>query len=198
MNAYGPIFRTIEPDEIVFRHETVYPMFEINIDLKLEENTSDEKQNVFGFAVENSTYPNVDSQIPAVYLTPDNELQICMQIDGATVCELTSQITVDTWFNLWIEQWCWVDENNSNISWCTVYTMINDNVEWFWYNRTPMTYRNVDGIVGNTYGGEFQSASGYGKKFVLYSHESRVTPSDKLNAVIDASNIDIVQAVNYA
>ena len=196
MNAYGPIFRNIEPDEIVFRHETVFPMFEINIDLKLEENKSDEKQNVFGFTVENATYPNVDSQIPSVYLTPDNVLQICMQVDAATVCELTSEITADKWINLWIEQWCWVDESDSNVSWCTIYTLIDDIVQWFWYNRTPVTYRNVDGIVGNTYGGEFQAASGYGKKFVLYSHESREAPSDKLSAVVDAFNIDIDQAIN--
>ena len=193
MNAYGPIFRSIRPDEVILDYQTVFHSFEVHIDLKLEDNTSDEKQNIFSFTVKGASYPNIDSQIPAAFLTPNNELEICMQINGATDCRLTKIITPGQWLNLWIEQYCWSNDENSI---CTVYALIDGVVEYFWINDTPMTFRNVQSIVGDTYDGQFEAAAGYFKKLALYSHESRDAPSEQLGAVVDFAAVDLANAIN--
>ena len=199
MNAYGPIYRPIEPNTLVFQHENIYDWYEINIDLRLDENTSDEKQNIFGLMVEGATYPNIDSQIPAAYLTTDNELEICFPIDGETWCENAGAITTGEWFNLWIEQWCYWDGDNSNWFWCTIYVLVDDVEQFFWYNDVPITFYNVDGIVGNTYGDNFEAASGDFKNFYLDWYETRDAPSANLVDAVggDHTTIDITNAVNY-
>ena len=198
MNAYGPSYRPIEPNTLVFQHETVFDWYEITIDLRLEENTSDEKQNIYGLMVEGATYPNIDSQIPAVYLNTDNTLNICMEIGGETLCQNTNAITPGEWFNLWIEQWCWWDSDANDWSWCSIYALIDGVIQFYWWNPVPITFVNVDGIVGNTYGDEFEAASGDFYDFALYSYDDRAEPSAKLAAAVgDLSAVVNTGAVNF-
>ena len=196
MNAYGPIFRAITPNLLIFAHETIFPWYEISIDLKLDGNPTEDRQNIFGFMVEGTTRPDLGSQIPAVYINPDNTLDVCFEFDAETLCETTAAVELDTWFNFYMEQWCWYDEADDLE--CAIYIWAGDNLEIFWANYWPITFVNVDGYIGNTYGGEFEAAHGYFKNFELNWFETRDAPSEKLAAAVDVANIDLSGAANAA
>ena len=197
MNAYGPIFRAISPNLLIFKNRTLPPWFEIDIQLKLDGNPTDEKQNVYGFMKEGSTYPEAASQIASVYINPDNTLEVCAEIEGATECGQTSVVDLDTWFSLWIESWCWFDLNGDFF--CALFVLKDYEYEFFlgWDGETQV---NVDGFIGNTYGEEFEAASGDFKDFELYPYENRDAPSSNLAnlADIDVNNIDLTAAANAA
>ena len=196
MNAYGPTFRAIMPNLLIFKHETIFNWYEISIDLKLDGNESDEKQNIFGFQVEGTNWPEVGSQVPAVYINSDDSLNVCFEFNGETRCDDTSVVTLDTWFNLWIEQWCWYDPLDTSIFNCGIWVWIDDDLEFFHRNDFPLTLVNVDGYIGNTYGGEFEAAHGSFKNFELNPYETRDAPSDKLAGAVDVANIDLSGAAN--
>ena len=195
MNAYGPIFRAITPNLLIFQHETIFADYVIYFDLKLDGNESDEKQNIFGAMTEDSTYPDVASQIPAVFLNPDNTLEVCFELDDLTNCHTTTEsVDLDTWFNLWIEQFCWTDSNGDSI--CGTWVWVGDD-EWFWFiNFSPDTYINVDGFMGNTYGEEFEAASGYFMDFHSETWATRDAPTNAAISETDFATFDTSDAVN--
>ena len=197
MNAYGPSFWNITPNKVVFENAVVHHWFELQIDLKLAENELTTEANVFGVQVKDEPYENVGSQIPALFLEAGSmNLKVCMQVDNATECRvLDDAITANEWFTLWFEQWCWFDEAGED--WCVFYVVKDWEVQWFWWNENPMTFENVEGIIGNTYGDQdFSVAVGEYKNFRLDQYETRSAPSDNLNALIDAANIDQTAAAN--
>ena len=70
--------------------------------------------------------------------------------------------------------------------------------QFFWWNANPITFENVEGIIGNTYGDEdFSVAVGDYKNFRLDQYETRAAPSDVLSGTgFDADNIDQTAAAN--
>ena len=191
MNAYGPIFRSIEPNQVVYEHEVLHQYFELNIDLKLEENTLDTEANIFGQMVQDETYPNVGSQIPAAFLKPNSMvIEVCMQVNNGNLCRpLFDAIEAGVWFNLYIEQWCYTPNDTV----CVLYVFKDNQTQFFWNNYSPTTFYYVQGIIGNTYGGKFAAASGQYKNFQLKYYETRDSPSDK----IDMDAIDLTEAANF-
>ena len=166
MNAYGPSFYYITANHVVFEHGTVHRWFQINIDLKLDDNTAnDDRSNIYGLMVEGSTYENIGSMVPAVFMKPNSmDLQVCMFLNGANVCEDLSTAVADTWFNLKIEQTCWIT--------CYVTAYVDDVQVFFWWNGSPETFYNVDGVIGNTYNQDnIVAASGKYYDFTLDQFE---------------------------
>ena len=203
MNAYGPSFWNITPNKVVFQNAVVHHWFDLQIDLKLANNVLATQANVFGVTVKGEPYENVGSQIPALFLQPNSmNLEVCMQVDNDTVCESSAvAVTPDEWFSLWFEQWCWVDLDGED--WCSFYVLKTIDgldgweVLWYWWNETPITFENVEGVIGNTYGDQnFAVAVGDYKNFRLDQYETRSAPSANLNALIDAANIDQTAAAN--
>ena len=202
MNAYGPSFWNITPNKVVFQNAVVHHWFDLQIDLKLAENELTTDANVFGVQVKDEPYGNVGSQIPALFLEAGSmRLKVCMQVDNDTECEfLTDAVTADQWFSLWFEQWCWFDDDGED--WCVFHVLKHVGDEWvnqfFWWNTNPMTFENVEGIIGNTYGDEnFSVAVGDYKNFRLDQYEARSAPSDVLSgAGFDSDNIDQGAALN--
>ena len=171
MNAYGPSFRYINKpaNHVVFEHKTVHWFYTVNIDLKLDGITPENKANIFGLT-DGAAYNGIGSQIPAVYTIPGDEglgLQICTFIDGASYCNaLDEDVTAGEWFNLKVEQRCWWDLNGD--FWCYIFVLVDNELEFFMWNDTPTTFYNVAGIVGNTYGqDDIAAASGKYANFNL-------------------------------
>ena len=173
MNAYGPSFHHITPNNVVFQHATVHKWFQVNIDLKLDDNSANpDRSNIYGLMTEGSIYPNIGSQIPAVFLEAESmEVQVCMFLDGANTCSsLLVEVTADVWFNLKVEQNCWIDLNGD--FWCYVTVLKDDVIQFYWYNATPETFYNVEGVIGNTYDQPgIVAASGKYKNFNLDQSE---------------------------
>ena len=172
MNAYGPSFHYITANHVVFEHATVHKWFQVTIDLKLDDNAAnDDRSNIYGLMVEDAVFNNIGSQVPAVFLEPNSMvLQVCMYFAGANNCETLTAVDADEWFTLIVEQNCWVDINAN--FWCYVHVLIDDAVQFFWYNSSPETFYNVDGVIGNTYDqANIVAASGKYKNFNLDQSE---------------------------
>ena len=171
MNAYGPSFRYINrpPNHVVFEHATVHRFYQVNIDLKLEENTNTDLSNIYGLT-DGAAYDSIGSQIPAVYLEPESmQLRICQFLDGASVCENLAEdaISANTWFNLKIEQNCW-------FGLCFINVLLDDVYQdvFYWINYSPATFYDVSGIIGNTYDQDnIVAASGQYANFYLDQSE---------------------------
>jgi len=170
MNAYGPIFHDITANHVVFEHATVHKWFQVNIDLKLDDNAlNDEKSNIYGLT-DGSIYPNIGSQIPAVYLNANSMiLRVCTFLDDAELCrDLDDPVAIDTWFNLKVEQTCWLDTD----LWCYISVLVDNDPKFYWYNDSPATFYDVDGVIGNTYGQpDIVAASGEYMNFNLDQSE---------------------------
>ena len=199
MNAYGPSFHYITPNHVVFENVVVHRYFDLQIDLKLNQNTETvSKSNVFGVQVKGEPYENVGSQIPALFLQPNGmTLEVCMQFENANLCEdLAAEVPADEWFSLYFEQWCWLGEG------CSFYVLREVDgawtIQWYWWNDSPMTFENVQGVIGNTYGDEeFPVANGKYKNFQLNQEENRSAPSSVLSgAGFDASASNQAGAAN--
>ena len=166
INAYGPIFQPITANHVVFEHATVHKWFQVNIDLKLEDHsTNDKRANVYGLMTEGATYPNIGSMIPAVFIEPEsNLLEVCLFLDGEENCaNFLQAYTPDEWFNLTVEQFCWGT--------CYVIVYQGDTIQ-FWWNTAGETFYDVDGVIGNTYNREdIVVASGLYKDFTLDQSE---------------------------
>jgi len=190
LNAYGPSFHHITPNHIVFQHATVHKYFQVNIDLKLDDNTAnDERSNIYGLTVEDSTFENVGSQIPAVFLEPNSMvLQVCMFFDGANNCQSLDPVDADVWFNLKVEQNCWFGIQE----YCYIFVGIDgDFSKFYWYNSTPETFYDVDGVIGNTYGqADIVAASGKYMNFNLDQSEDGTGVSFAVTA--EPTNADAV------
>ena len=172
MNAYGPSFRYITPNHIVFEHETVHRFYQVNIDLNLDDNTdNDVRANIYGLT-NGAEYPDIGSQIPAVYIQPNSmTLEVCTYLDGAERCtELDADaISANVWFNLKVEQFCW-----GLFPWpiCWVSVLIDGESQFYWYNDSPQTFTDVSGVIGNTYGrDDIVAASGKYANFYLDQSE---------------------------
>ena len=176
----------------MFQHATVHKYFQVNIDLKLDDNTAnDDRANIYGLMVEDSIFENIGSQIPAVFLEPNSMvLQVCMFFDGANNCETLNAVDADVWFNLKVEQNCWGPDLNGDL-WCYVHVLINDVYQFFWYNSSPATFYDVDGVIGNTYEqANIVAASGKYKNFYLDQSEDGTGVSFAVTA--EPTNADAV------
>ena len=170
MNAYGPIFHYITANHVVFEHATVHRWFQVNIDLKLDDNANDERSNIYGLMTADAIYPNIGSQIPAVYLNPNSMiLQVCAFLDGGELCkDLDEAVPADEWFNLKVEQTCWLDTD----LWCYITVLVDNDPKFYWWNDSPATFYDVDGVIGNTYGQpDIVAASGKYMNFNLDQSE---------------------------
>ena len=170
INAYGPSFQAITSNHVVFEYATVHKWFQVNIDLKLDDHSlspdADKRANIYGLMTEGATYPNIGSMIPAVFIQPNSkQLEVCLYLDGAEFCsDLLEEYTPDEWFTLTVEQFCWLDN-------CYV-IVYKEFVIQFWWNTTPETFYNVDGVIGNTYKqSDIVAASGLYKDFNLDQSE---------------------------
>ena len=166
LSAYGPSFQDIIANNVIFEHATVHKWFQVNIDLNLHTNLLNEKRsNIYGLMVKDSTFPDIGSQIPAVFIQPESmTLEVCMFLDGEIFCEDLFTATADTWFNLKIEQTCWIE--------CFVTAYVDDTLVFYWWNSSPKTFYNVDGVIGNTYDQEdIVAASGKYYDFTLTQSE---------------------------
>ena len=158
MNAYGPSFYHIEPNHIVFQHATVHKWYQVSIDLKLEDHTGNDKRaNIYGLMTEGSTFPNIGSLIPAVFIWGTNNMEVCLFLDGSEACVALPAYTPEEWFNITVEQYCWIN--------CYVIVWIDATIQ-FWWNINAETFYNVEGVIGNTYKQEdIVAASGLYKNF---------------------------------
>ena len=167
LSAYGPSFYHIEANHVVFQHATVHKWFQVNIDLKLADNTANpNKANVYGLMTEGSTYPNIGSMIPAIFIEPNsNMLEVCLFLDGSENCRLFDDAyTPDEWFNLTVERYCWIEN-------CYVIVWLNNTIQFWWNVATPETFYDVEGVIGNTYKQVFVAATGLYKNFNLDQSE---------------------------
>ena len=196
MNAYGPSFRYITPNHVVFEHETFYWWYTVNIDLKLDDIIYEERANIFGLT-NGAAFDGIGSQIPAVYIQPTEEgqeglsLEICTFIDGASYCgDLDDNVAADEWFNLRVEQNCWFLEE----FWCYIFVLVNGESQFFMWNDDVQTFNDVAGIIGNTYGqDDISAASGKYANFKLdqcedlddclitFSNQDQPTHEDAVN-----------------
>ena len=166
LNAYGPSFQDITANHVVFEHAAVYSWFQVNIDLNLADNTGNaNRSNIYGLMVEGSTFENIGSMVPAVFIKPNSmDLEVCMFLDGANICEDLTTATADTWFNLRIEQTCWF--------YCFVTAYVDETLVFFWWNISPEIFYNVDGVIGNNYNQtDIVAASGKYYDFTLDQSE---------------------------
>ena len=71
MNAYGPIhfgpIIALEPNKVEYEDISLYKFWEIDVSIRLDAQL-EEKSNIYGLMVDGSTYPNPESQIPAIFL----------------------------------------------------------------------------------------------------------------------------------
>ena len=170
INAYGPSFQAITANHVVFEHATVHKWFRVNIDLNLADNTANpEISNIYGLMVDGSVYENIGSMVPAVFMKAGTmELEVCMFLNGANLCEDLHTATADTWFNLKIEQTCWIE--------CIVTAYIDDVLVFYWWNKSPETFYDVNGVIGNTYNqDDIVPASGKYYDFTLDQYEDGST-----------------------
>ena len=98
MNAYGPIHFgpniAFEPNQIEYEDIKLYKFWEIDVSIKLDAKL-ESKSNIYGLMVDDSTYSNPESQIPAVFAKPDSMVvEICMKVDEETLCEDLKEVTV--------------------------------------------------------------------------------------------------------
>lgn len=177
----APILDAINHNEVIYSGVTVHPIYSISIDLNLEKNQHKYWSNVLGFrkngviADDGKGFFPQGSRIPAVFLyEKTTKLLVCSALnDDGNVCwSSQDEMPTDTWFNLKIMQ-IW----NSDI-WSPKYTfkILIDNVEMSsTENNSPMTFENVDGILGNAYEPErdFLLAAG---RYRNFEFESSRTP----------------------
>ena len=188
MNAYGPIhfgpIIALEPNKVEYEDISLYKFWEIDVSIRLDAQL-EEKSNIYGLMVDGSTYPNPESQIPAIFVKPNSmELEICMKVGEETLCEDLKEVTVGEWFNLWIEQWCWSEDQ------CGVYFFLNNEFRYrYTLPGAPVTYNDVDFIIGNTYGQpDIVAASGVYVDLLFNTYKERANPSDKIDADVLASD----------
>ena len=157
---------------------TVYPEYEISIDLKLDDdaasNTVDWRQ-IFAFAVSGLADYNTGSRLPAVWLTPGTtQIHVCNQYDSTLhpsimyssstdyACVDLEAMPTGEWFNLKVEQ-----KFHGNQ---LLHKIFIDDVERYSHQngRTSGTFENVNGYIGYDYPGDapvYPVASGWFKNF---------------------------------
>ena len=166
MNAFGPSFYHFKNDKTIYEHLNGY-IGAVNIDLKLNDHSAfDERSNIYGLMEAGSVYPNVGSQMPAVFIQPNtNLLEFCTYLNGSQQC-LIPGITFDAneWFNIRIINFCW-DK-------CYFVLAKDGEVEFYWINTTynqTMIAHDVSGVIGNTYNQvDIVAASGEYKNFEVF------------------------------
>ena len=174
MNAYGPQDWPIVANKVVFDHATVDGWYYIvSIDLKLSPDNLDNasKANIYGLT-DGAPFGDPGSEFPAVYLLPESlDLEVCTYLDGARTCiELPDKIEADVWFNLKVEQNCFIILiMGFPYEYCYITVLLNEETQFFWFNSTPETWNNVEGIIGNTYDQEnIIAATGRYRHFDLH------------------------------
>ena len=195
MNAYGPQDWPIEANKLVFEHATVDINYILSIDLKLSADNldNDKPANIYGLT-NGAAFDGPGSKIPAVYLRAGSlDLEVCTYLDGERTClELPDKIEADVWFNLKVEHFCWFLEIFPTR--CYLSVLLNENLQFFWYNSTPETWYDVEGIIGNTYDQEdIIAATGRYRHFYLDQSEDGTDLSFAVSdppTHEDAANVD--------
>ena len=153
----APVLDPVNRNEIIHANVTVHPIYSVSIDLNLERNPHKDWSNVFGFQKDGvipdhskGVFPQ-GSRIPAVFLYPQStRLFVCSAVNdnGNTCWSSKEDMPTDTWFNLKIMQ-VW---NEDVWSPSFTYKIFIDDIEMkSTENKSPMTFENVDGILGNSY-----------------------------------------------
>ena len=194
MNAYGPQDWPIDANKVVFDHASVDVNYIVSIDLKLSAaNLDNEKPaNIYGLT-DGAAFGNAGSEIPAVYLRAGSlDLEVCNYVNGERICTgLEDKIEADVWFNLKIEQSCWVIWPQ----WfCFASVLLNGNFQFFLDVGETETWNNVEGIIGNTYDQEdIIAALGRYRHFYLNHSDD---PND-LSFTVDVADLNRENAVNF-
>ena len=136
----------IRPNDLQYEDVTVYKNFDISIMLNLEKNTESGWSNVFGFYQEDVGALQVGGRVPAVWLRPNsNALHICMALNGnGNNCWNSPEMPLDTWFELNIRQK--FDKDNKRYLY---QIFIDGELKRNMFNRQPMIFEGVNGIIGN-------------------------------------------------
>ena len=174
-------------NEKKFGDVTIYPNYEISIDLKLRENKNTWWSNVLGFRVDGviaddgkGFFPQ-GSRIPAVFLYKEStRILVCSAVngDGNNCWSSSEEMPVDTWFNLKIKQ--------EAIGSKYVYQIFVDGEQvQSIVNNDPMTFENVNGLIGNAYEPErdFLIPDGRYRNFEFDSPQFGPTPATIRDAI---------------
>ena len=152
--------------------------------MNLEQNPHRAWSNVLGFQKDGvipdhnkGVFPQ-GSRIPAVFLYPQStRLFVCSALnDNGNVCWSSKEdMPTDTWFNLKVMQ-VW-NSDTSSVCWPTyTYKIFIDDVEMkTTKNKSPMTFENVDGIIGNTYEPDRNYLTSVGR-YRNFEFDSQKTP----------------------
>ena len=179
-----PVLDGLNGNEIVHSDVTVHPIYSVSIDLNLEQNPHRAWSNVLGFQKDGvipdhnkGVFPQ-GSRIPAVFLYPQStRLYVCSALnDNGNVCWSSKEdMPTDTWFNLKVMQ-VWNSDTSSVCRPTYTYKILINDVEMkSTENKSPMTFENVDGIIGNTYEPDRNYLTAVGR-YRNFEFDSQKTP----------------------
>jgi len=160
--------------ERVYSDLVVYPHYELNIDLNLDDNPHKEWSNIIAFhdpsqpSVTDNGY-TVGGRIPAVFVKPgENKLHICTAIEqNGNACWNSEEFTPGKWFNLKIKQQYELNQYVYKI-------FINGELQYQRVNSAPGTFPNVTGRLGHAYEPErnYHTSSGMYRNLRFKTHEA--------------------------
>ena len=159
----------ILPNKVVHTGLTVNPTWNMKVTLNLEENTQRGWSNVFGcqqqgidVLTDGKFTPG--TRMPAAWLySESNRLLICATVSGnGNFCWRSEEMPANEDFDLEIRQYM------LNQKWLYE-ILLNGEVKRFVYNTEPMTFDNVDCLMGNSYDNRYPGAGGRYKDFTYES-----------------------------
>ena len=137
--------RTLE-----FSDVTVYPEYEVNIELNLEKNDINDWTLIFSFVHVRKKVEGF--RIPAVFLHhKSTKLHVCTALDGNWNFNWNSNdMPVNKWFKLTIKQSEFRPVNGPKAKSKYIYEILIDGELMFQaINKNPKTYKNTNGYIGN-------------------------------------------------
>ena len=136
-------------EKLVFSDVTVYPQYEVNIDLNLEKNDIKDWTIIFRF--NNTRIWNLGCRIPAVYMhAKSTKLHCCTGLDdNGNFVWNTPDMPVNKWFKLTIKQSEFRAVNGPKARSKYIYEILIDGELMFQtINKNPQTYKNTNGHIG--------------------------------------------------
>jgi hypothetical protein len=138
---------SITTNDIRYTGLTVYPEYEVSIDLNLDGSCDDVWCNVFGFGIDGLSSHALGGRVPAaVWLNPSTTtLHICRTNTVGHLCWDSGEMQTGTWFNLKITQ----TFNGAEL----LYKAFIDDVEIHQavVAGIPANFENVAGVIGRSY-----------------------------------------------
>ena len=174
-------------ETLVFSDVTVYPEYEVNIDLNLEKNDINGWSIIFRF--NNTDEKILGWRIPGVLLhAKSTKLQCCTGLDDNRIFVWNSdEMPMNKWFKLTIKQSEFRAVNGPKASSKYIYEILIDGELMFQtINKNPQTYKNTNGTIGKDRGMhpkskgryrnfEFKSAANWKHCFINYPSKLYMT-----------------------